>query len=107
MLKILQRIAKFVQMNYSYLFSIPPRIIGRKLRLCFKDGSTMGIYYPSKNEYSLHWWKGGIIVRIDTAPHHKHIRTFPRHIHYLREDNVIEDHITSELNSPEENMRHL
>jgi hypothetical protein len=45
--------------------------------------------------------------RIDTAPHHPEIPSHPRHIHFKREDVIIEDRITSFSNSPEENFREV
>lgn len=64
----------------------------------------MDIRHPKRGEYSLHWQKGGIIIRIDTAPHHPNISTFPHHMHYLSEKNIIEDKVTILTRSPVDNV---
>ncbi|MDH5187142.1 MAG: DUF6516 family protein [candidate division WOR-3 bacterium] len=45
----------------------------------------------------------GDIIRVNTAPDHPEIKTFPRHIH--KDENVLEDTITDLSLSPEENLR--
>jgi hypothetical protein len=76
-----------------------------RLRLILIDGSLIDVRYPMEEKFSFHWQRDDNIYRIDTAPHHKGIRTFPRHIHFSSEDNVIEDYVLRENVSPEENFR--
>ena len=76
-----------------------------RVRLILIDGSWIDVRYPVKDKFSFHWQRGDEIYRIDTAPHHKGIRTFPRHIHFGSEDNVIEDSVLEENASPEENFK--
>ena len=85
----------------------PPEIFEDRIRLKLIDGSLMIIRYPLENKYSFCWQREFEMYRINTAPHHKYISTFPRHIHDGSEDNVIEDRITSFENTPEENMRNV
>jgi len=75
-----------------------------KLRITLIDRSWIEIRYPVENKFSFHWQRGEKIYRIDTAPHHRHIKTFPRHIHFGSEDNVIEDFITKGTR-PEDDFR--
>jgi len=76
-----------------------------RVRLILIDGSWIDVRYPVKDKFSFHWQRDDKIYRIDTAPHHKGIRTFPRHIHFGSEDNVIEDSVLEENASPEENFK--
>ena len=78
-----------------------------KLRIMLIDGSWIEIRYPVEDKFSFHWQRGDKIYRLDTAPHHKHIKTFPRHIHLGSEDNVVEDFITRVGDKPEENFRNF
>jgi len=67
------------------------------------DGSFVDIRYPLPHEYSLHWQKGSEVFRVNTAPDHHEIATYPRHIHQGRR--FKEDDITDPALSPEENVR--
>jgi len=58
-----------------------------------------------ENEYSFHWQGKGYELRINTAPHHRDIETFPRHIHKNRR--VEEDKITGLSLSPGDNFRRV
>lgn len=69
------------------------------------DGSWIEIRYPVEGKFSFHLQKGSKIYRIDTAPHHREIKTFPRHIHLGSEGNVVEDYVLDEKAQPEENLR--
>jgi hypothetical protein len=76
-----------------------------RVRLILIDGSLIDVRYPVKDKFSLHWQRDDRIYRIDTAPHHKGLVTFPRHIHFGSEDNVVEDSVLGECDSPEENFK--
>ncbi len=78
-----------------------------RLKLHFPHGAVMEVRYPVENKYSFHLRVGKEVYRIDTAPHHPEIPSHPRHIHFKREDTIIEDRITSFRNSPEENFREV
>ena len=45
------------------------------------------------------------MIRIDTAPHHRQLSTYPRHMHIGKEDNVVVDSITRIDNTIEENVK--
>jgi hypothetical protein len=76
-----------------------------RIRLTLVDGPWIEIRYPVEGKFSFHLQKGSKIYRIDTAPHHREIKTFPRHIHLGSEDNVVEDYVLDEKAQPEENLR--
>ena len=50
--------------------------------------SFIDIRYPNLKEYSFHWRGRNKVIRIDTAPHHINLRSYPRHIHLYTEDNM-------------------
>lgn len=64
-----------------------------RVRFILIDGSRIDVRYPIENKFSFHWQRGNMIYRIDTAPHHKDIKSFPSHIHFGSEDNIIEDSV--------------
>lgn len=76
-----------------------------RVRLFLIDGSRVDVRYPIEDKFSFHWQRDDMIYRIATAPHHKGIRTFPRHIHFGSEDNILDDSILGENVSPEENFK--
>ena len=76
-----------------------------RVRLVLIDGSWIDMRYPVEDKFSFHWQMEDKIYRIDTAPHHKGIMTFSRHIHFGSEDNVIEDYVLEENVSPGENFK--
>jgi hypothetical protein len=45
------------------------------------------------------------MIRIDTAPHHRQLLTYPRHIHMGTENNIVEDTITNIDNNIDENVK--
>jgi hypothetical protein len=71
-----------------------------KLRLDLIDGITIDIRFPVHNKLFFHWMRGNDMFRVDTAPHHPSLESFPRHVHYEREDNAIEDNITGTIDDP-------
>ncbi len=44
------------------------------------------------------------MIRIDTAPHHRQLLTYPRHMHIGKEDDVVEDSVTEIDNTMEKNV---
>jgi len=78
-----------------------------RIRLILIDDSWIEVRYPVLDKFSFHWQRGERIYRIDTAPHHKGITTFPRHIHFGSEDNVLADDVLEANVSPEANFRNF
>lgn len=67
----------------------------------------MDIRYPVDSKYSFHWQREHEIIRIDTAPHHRELSTYPAHMHIGKEEDVVEDTVTNMNNSIEENARNV
>ncbi|WP_052400192.1 toxin-antitoxin system TumE family protein [Geoglobus acetivorans] len=76
-----------------------------RIRLILTDKSWVDIRYPVEDKFSFHWQRSEKIYRIDTAPHHRNIKTYPRHIHLGSENNIVEDNVTEGGKSPEDNFR--
>jgi len=82
--------------NFSdIIVGVEDKTVGtaRKIRINIKDGSFADVWRSDSGRYSYHWERkhvNGSIYRFNNAPHHKDIRTFPDHLHYGNEDNVID-----------------
>ncbi len=76
------------------------------IQLRFDMGLVMELRYLNHNEYSLQWLWGEAELRIDTAPLHKHLATFPNHFHDA-DSNLHPDKITVPGRDPWENVRQL
>lgn len=98
-------IAQCVEEHFSEILSETPLIFSDKVKLVFVDGSYMDIRYPVDSKYSFHWQREDEIIRIDTAPHHGQLSTYPRHMHNGKEDAVVEDSVTRIDNTIEENVK--
>ncbi len=68
-----------------------------KLRVILKDNSFIDIRLSQKikNRFDFHWERrqiNGKIFRYDNFPdiHFKHLKSFPEHFHYQKENKVIE-----------------
>ena len=98
-------IARCAEEHFSDIIIEAPIIFSDKVRLLFIDGSFMDIRYPVDSKYSFHWQLEDEIIRIDTAPHHRQVSTYPRHMHIGKEENVVEDSVTEIGNTMEENVK--
>lgn len=69
-----------------------------RLRIFLVDDSFIDVWLSMSGKYSYHWeqrFVKGLIYRHDNAPHSnwKEIKTFPKHFHDSKEDNVKESNI--------------
>ena len=103
----LQELATVAATEFKDILKKDPLILRDRIRLIFIDESVMDIHYPVNHDYSFHWRRANEVYRINTAPDHPEIKTFPRHIHAGREEDVKPDTITSLDNPPEENLRQV
>ena len=78
-----------------------------RLRVLFTNGAVLDVRYPTDTSYSFYLNYSSKTFRIDTAPHHEEIGTFPNHCHYEIDDNIIVDEWTSPDNSIEDNVMGL
>lgn len=74
------------------------------LRLGFDNGVEMEVRYPGNTEYAIAWRWGEAELRIDTAPLHADLATFPNHLH--RDDgSLAADPLTRIDAAPWDNLR--
>ena len=57
-----------------------------KIKIHIQDGSLLfarEFFNRNERHYSYHWQssEGGLLIRWDDAPHHRHLSTFPHHKH--------------------------
>lgn len=95
-------IARCAEDHFLDIIREAPLIYSDKVRLIFIGGSFMDIRYPVDSKYSFHWQLKDEIIRIDTAPHHHKVSTYPRHMG--TEENVVDDSVTRAGNTMEENV---
>lgn len=80
-----------------------PQFLYDGVKAKLKAGPDLQIIYPTEEEYLFSWEQDGLELKIDTAPLHKELPTFPNHFH--RGNEIEADTITSVKNSPEENLK--
>jgi hypothetical protein len=103
MLDRLKRLSDLIKREFSDLIRSDPIIMETRIRIHLKDDSFIDIRYPINTDYSFHWQREKETIRINTAPDHPEIETFPRHLHKGKE--VKADNITEIGLLPEENLR--
>jgi len=74
------------------------------LQLSLDNGVAVEIRYLDPAEYSIHWLCGEAAGRIDTAPLHPDLETFPNHFHDM-EGNILKDRLTVHGAEPWSNVR--
>jgi hypothetical protein len=74
------------------------------LQLSLDNGVEAEIRYLNPAEYSIHWLYGEAGFRVDTAPLHADLKTFPNHMHDM-EGNVLHDRLTVHGAEPWHNVR--
>lgn len=92
--------------HYSGQLERAPQLRQDALQLHFDSGLMMELRYLNTQEYSLQWLWGDAELRIDTAPLHKELSTFPNHLHDA-EARLRPDTMTVPGRDPWENVRQL
>jgi hypothetical protein len=72
----------------------------------FDSGLAVELRYFNAHEYSIQWAWGDAELRIDTAPLHKELPTFPNHLHNA-DDQLRPDPLTVPGKEPWDNVRQL
>ena len=80
-----------------------PQFLYDGIQAKLKSGPNLQIIYPTTEEYVFSWEQDGESLKIDTAPVHNDLPTFPNHFH--SGDVVEPDTVTNIKNSPEENLK--
>lgn len=106
-LRILRQLREVATKEFGNMLDAARIIDSRRLEIHLIACGRLVVRYPREDRYSFHAELCGRMYRIDTAPHHRHLSSFPRHIHYGSEGNVVEDHITRLELPPVENFRRV
>lgn len=67
--------------RYGERLSGAPRVTHDAVMLELDTGAIVQARFASAEEYSIRWRFGEAEFRIDTAPLHKELSTFPNHLH--------------------------
>ncbi|HJV59449.1 MAG TPA: DUF6516 family protein [Albitalea sp.] len=59
----------------------PPRLTQDALRVTLNNGVVLELRVPAEQAYSFAWRWGDAELRIDTAPLHPGLASFPNHLH--------------------------
>jgi Family of unknown function (DUF6516) len=91
-------LAEFSDIAVDVQLRFTPSGVVERLRIFLKDESFVDVWLSTSGKYSYHWEQRhvrGLIHRHDNAPHSKwkEIKTFPKHFHDGKEDNVKESSI--------------
>jgi hypothetical protein len=80
-LQIHLALAERVVARYAGSLAADPRLSQDALTLQFADDLAVELRFASAAEYAIHWAWGEAELRIDTAPLHPGLATFPNHLH--------------------------
>lgn len=80
------------------------RLTQDALQAAFDNGVTLEVRYLNPAEYTLAWSWGDAELRVDTAPVHKGLGTYPNHLHD-DDGQVLEDPLTRPGAPPWDNLK--
>ena len=92
--------------HYAGQLEQEPQLRQDALQLHFDSCLVMELRYPNSQEYSLQWLWGDVELRIDTAPLHTDLSTYPNHFHDA-DANLRPDPVTIPGRAPWDNVREL
>ncbi len=80
-MSILSDIAEEALSHYGKRLANAPQLVQDALTLELDTGVVVQARFASAEEYSIQWRFGEAELRIDTAPLHKDLSSFPNHLH--------------------------
>lgn len=95
-----------IEEEFGERLSAIPELKQDALILGLDNGVMVEIRYAGPAAYALAWVWNGAMLRIDTAPVHPHLSTFPNHLHDA-EGTIRADPITRPDADPWDNTRAL
>ncbi len=98
-----KRLVKLLEERFMVQLVFPPELLYDGIRVKLFGNISLHIIYPTEDKYSLSWDIRGSSFRIDTAPLHHGLGTYPNHIHFSNED-IKDDPFTSINQTPEQNL---
>lgn len=95
-----------IDRHFDAQLEVPAQLLQDALLLRFGNGLTMELRFAGADEYAIAWQWGDAQLRIDTAPLHPELATFPQHLHDSH-GVVHADPITHPGRAPWDNARAL
>lgn len=95
-----------IQSHYADRLDGDTQIKQDALIALFDTGLALELRYLNPNEYSIQWAWGDAELRIDTAPLHKELPSFPNHLHDA-DAKLQADTLTVPGRAPWDNVRQL
>lgn len=95
-----------IDRHFADQLDAPTQLLQDALLLRLGNGLTMELRFASADEYAMVWQWGDAQLRIDTAPLHPQLATFPQHLHVLN-GGVCADPLTLPGRAPWDNARAL
>lgn len=95
-----------IEKQYAGRLSEPVRLAQDALLLAFDTGLVAEVRYANPEEYAIGWCWGEAEFRIDTAPLHPELATFPNHLHDC-DGNLVADPLTTPGANPWHNVQKL
>jgi hypothetical protein len=95
-----------IDLEFAAAMVAPAELCRDALLVRLQNGVTMELRIASAAEYSIGWRWGEAQLRIDTAPLHRQLATFPNHLHNGEEE-LLPDPLTRPGNDPRDNVREV
>jgi hypothetical protein len=92
-----------IEARYGDALAAPPELKQDALLLTLANGVALEVRFAARDEYSIAWQWGEALLRIDTAPFHPGLATYPNHLHDA-EGKVHPDPLTATERDPEDNL---
>lgn len=96
-------IKEAVELHFADRLAAPPEIHQDALLLNLDNGVAMELRFASPEEYAIVWHWGDASMRIDTAPLHRDLPSFPNHFHDAA-NNIRADALTHPGKAPWDNV---
>ena len=93
-----------IDREFAMVMAEPAELCRDALVVRLHNDVAIELRIASANEYSIGWRWGEVELRIDTAPLHRQLATFPNHLHD-GEGQVRSDPLTRPGNDPWGNVR--
>jgi hypothetical protein len=98
------QLADAIVQHYGERLTQPPQLTQDAVTLAFDSGLLVQLRFASAEEYSIQWSLDGRELRIDTAPLHPQLASFPNHLHDAN-GTVRADTLTRPGRAPWDNLR--
>ena len=95
-----------IDAHYADRLQAPVQLAQDALTLRLTNDVVIEVRFASEQEYAVSWQWGDARLKIDTAPLHPDLATFPNHLHDA-DDTLRADPITQPGRSAWENMRDI